>query len=178
MTKKIVTLAGDGIGPEIMAAGLEVLAAVAPKIGFDYSLEDKPFGGAGIDATGHPLPQDTLEAAKGADAILLAAIGSPEYDNAPVRPEQGLLAIRKELNLFANIRPVRIFDALKHLSPLKPERIEGVDFVVVRELTGGIYFGEHILKEDTAHDINDYSAEEIRRIMRQAFKIAQGRGKK
>ena len=168
MTKKIVTLAGDGIGPEIMAAGLEVLAAVAPKIGFDYSLEDKPFGGAGIDAAGHPLPQDTLKVAKGADAILLAAIGSPEYDNAPVRPEQGLLAIRKELNLFANIRPVRIFDALKHLSPLKPERIEGVDFVVVRELTGGIYFGEHILKEDT----------EIRRIMRQAFKIAQGRGKK
>jgi len=163
MTKKIVTLAGDGIGPEIMAAGLEVLAAVAPKIGFDYSLEDKPFGGAGIDAAGHPLPQDTLKAAKGADAILLAAIGSPEYDNAPVRPEQGLLAIRKELNLFANIRP---------------ERIEGVDFVVVRELTGGIYFGEHILKEDTARDINDYSAEEIRRIMRQAFKIAQGRGKK
>ena len=84
MTKKIVTLAGDGIGPEIMAAGLEVLAAVAPKIGFDYSLEDKPFGGAGIDAASHPLPQDTLKAAKGADAILLAAIGSPEYDNAPV----------------------------------------------------------------------------------------------
>ena len=162
MTKKIVTLAGDGIGPEIMAAGLEVLAAVAPKIGFDYSLEDKPFGGAGIDAASHPLPQDTLKAAKGADAILLAAIGSPEYDNAPVRPEQG----------------VRIFDALKNLSPLKPERIEGVDFVVVRELTGGIYFGDHILKEDTARDINDYSAEEIRRIMRQAFKIAQGRGKK
>ena len=178
MTKKIVTLAGDGIGPEIMAAGLEVLAAVAPKIGFDYNLEDKAFGGAGIDAAGHPLPQDTLKVAKGADAILLAAIGSPEYGNAPVRPEQGLLAIRKELNLFANIRPVRIFDALKHLSPLKPERIEGVDLVVVRELTGGIYFGEHILKEDTARDINDYSAEEIRRIMRQAFKIAQGRGKK
>ena len=111
-------------------------------------------------------------------AILLAAIGGPKYDNAPVRPEQGLLAIRKELNLFANIRPVRIFDALKHLSPLKPERIEGVDFVVVRELTGGIYFGEHILEEDKARDINDYSADEIRRIMRRAFKIAQGRGKK
>ena len=104
--------------------------------------------------------------------------GGPKYDNAPVRPEQGLLAIRKELNLFANIRPVRIFDALKHLSPLKPERIEGVDFVVVRELTGGIYFGEHILEEDKARDINDYSADEIRRIMRRAFKIAQGRGKK
>ena len=145
MTKKIVTLSGDGIGPEIMAAGLEVLDKVASKIGFDYDIDAKPFGGA---------------------------------DNAPVRPEQGLLAIRKELNLFANIRPVRIFDALKHLSPLKPERIEGVDFVVVRELTGGIYFGEHILEEDKARDINDYSADEIRRIMRRAFKIAQGRGKK
>ena len=178
MTKKIVTLSGDGIGPEIMAAGLEVLEKVASKIGFDYDIDAKPFGGAGIDAEGHPLPKSTLDAAKSADAILLAAIGGPKYDNAPVRPEQGLLAIRKELNLFANIRPVRIFDALKHLSPLKPERIEGVDFVVVRELTGGIYFGEHILEEDKARDINDYSADEIRRIMRRAFKIAQGRGNK
>ena len=178
MTKTIVTLAGDGIGPEIMAAGLEVLEAVAKKNNFDYTTVAKPFGGAGIDAAGHPLPEDTLEAAKTADAILLAAIGSPQYDNAPVRPEQGLLAIRKELNLFANIRPVKIFDALKHLSPLKPERIEGVDFVVVRELTGGIYFGEHILEDEKARDINDYSADEIRRIMHKAFKLAQMRGKK
>lgn len=176
--KKIVTLAGDGIGPEIMAAGLEVLNVVAQKIGFEYETQAKAFGGAGIDASGHPLPADTLEAAKSADAILLAAIGSPQYDNAPFRPEQGLLAIRKELNLFANIRPVRIFDALKHLSPLKPERIEGVNFVVVRELTGGIYFGEHILNEESARDINDYSADEIRRIMRKAFEIARGRNKK
>lgn len=176
--KKIVTLAGDGIGPEIMAAGLEVLNIVAQKVGFEYETQAKAFGGAGIDASGHPLPADTLEAAKSADAILLAAIGSPQYDNAPVRPEQGLLAIRKELNLFANIRPVRIFDALKHLSPLKPERIEGVNFVVVRELTGGIYFGEHILNEESARDINDYSADEIRRIMRKAFEIARGRNKK
>lgn len=178
MTKTIVALAGDGIGPEIMAAGLEVLQAVAPKIHFDYQVDAKPFGGAGIDAAGHPLPTETLVAAKAADAILLAAIGGPKYDTAPIRPEQGLLAIRKELNLFANIRPVRIFDALKHLSPLKPERIEGVDFVVVRELTGGIYFGEHILKEETARDINDYSADEIRRIMHKAFKLAQLRKKR
>ncbi len=178
MTKKIVTLAGDGIGPEIMAAGLEVLEAVAKKIDFDYELNAQPFGGAGIDQAGHPLPQTTLEAARSADAILLAAIGSPQYDTAPVRPEQGLLALRKELKLFANIRPVKIFEALKHLSPLKPERIEGVDFVVVRELTGGIYFGQHDLKETSARDINNYSTEEIERIVRKAFTIAQGRGKK
>lgn len=178
MTKKIVTLAGDGIGPEIMAAGLEVLEAVASKINFDYDIGEKPFGGAGIDASGHPLPKETLDAAKSADAILLAAIGGPKYDNATVRPEQGLLAIRKELNLFANIRPVRIFDALKHLSPLKPERIEGVDFIVVRELTGGIYFGEHQLQDESARDINDYSAQEIRRIIRKAFELARLRGKK
>ncbi|EMB90059.1 3-isopropylmalate dehydrogenase [Streptococcus mutans NMT4863] len=176
--KKIVTLAGDGIGPEIMAAGLEVFDAVAQKINFDYEIEAKAFGGAGIDASGHPLPDDTLVAAKTADAILLAAIGSPQYDKAPVRPEQGLLAIRKELNLFANIRPVRIFDALRHLSPLKAERIAGVDFVVVRELTGGIYFGQHTLTENSACDINEYSASEIRRIMRKAFAIARGRNKK
>ncbi|MCB4950621.1 3-isopropylmalate dehydrogenase [Streptococcus mutans] len=176
--KKIVTLAGDGIGPEIMAAGLEVFDAVAQKINFDYEIEAKAFGGAGIDASGHPLPDDTLAAAKTADAILLAAIGSPQYDKASVRPEQGLLAIRKELNLFANIRPVRIFDALRHLSPLKAERIAGVDFVVVRELTGGIYFGQHTLTENSACDINEYSASEIRRIMRKAFAIARGRNKK
>lgn len=173
-----MTLAGDGIGPEIMAAGLEVLKAVAARIDFAYEIDAKPFGGTGIDAVGHPLPEETLAAAKSADAILLAAIGGPKYDKAPVRPEQGLLAIRKELQLFANIRPVRIFDALKHLSPLKPERIDGVDFVVVRELTGGIYFGEHQLNDDSARDINDYSAHEIRRIIRKAFELAQFRGKK
>ncbi|WP_019785636.1 3-isopropylmalate dehydrogenase [Streptococcus sobrinus] len=178
MTKKIVTLAGDGIGPEIMGAGLEVLEALAKKIDFAYQLDARPFGGAGIDQAGHPLPEATLEAARLADAILLAAIGSPQYDTAPVRPEQGLLVLRKELKLFANIRPVKIFEALKHLSPLKAERIAGVDFVVVRELTGGIYFGQHDLQEDTARDINDYSAEEIERIVRKAFTIAQGRGKK
>ena len=177
MTKKIVALAGDGIGPEIMEAGLEVLASIAEKTGFDFEIDRRPFGGAGIDATGHPLPDETLKAAREADAILLAAIGSPQYDDAPVRPEQGLLALRKELNLYANIRPVKIFESLKHLSPLKQERISGVDFVVVRELTGGIYFGDHILEEKSARDINDYSYEEVERIIRKAFEIARSRRK-
>ena len=177
MTRKIVALAGDGIGPEIMEAGLEVLASISEKTCFDYEIDRRPFGGAGIDAAGHPLPDETLKASREADAILLAAIGSPQYDDAPVRPEQGLLALRKELNLYANIRPVKIFESLKHLSPLKPERITGVDFVVVRELTGGIYFGEHILEEKKARDINDYSYEEVERIIRKAFEIARSRRK-
>ena len=177
MTKKIIALAGDGIGPEIMEAGLEVLEAIAKKTGFDYEIDRRPFGGAGIDVAGHPLPAETLKASREADAILLAAIGSPQYDEAAVRPEQGLLALRKELNLYANIRPVKIFESLKHLSPLKPERIVGVDFVVVRELTGGIYFGDHILEERKARDINDYSYEEVERIIRKAFEIARNRKK-
>ena len=177
MTKKIVALAGDGIGPEIMEAGLDVLEALAKKTCFDYEIDRRPFGGAGIDAAGHPLPDETLKASREADAILLAAIGSPQYDDAPVRPEQGLLALRKELNLNANIRPVKIFESLKHLSPLKPERITGVDFVVVRELTGGIYFGDHILEEKSARDINEYSYEEVERIIRKAFEIARSRRK-
>ena len=177
MTKKIVALAGDGIGPEIMEAGLEVLASIAKKTDFDIEIVKQPFGGAGIDAEGHPLPETTLKASREADAILLAAIGSPQYDDALVRPEQGLLALRKELNLYANIRPVKIFDSLKHLSPLKPERIAGVDFVVVRELTGGMYFGDHILEDRKARDINDYSYEEVERIIRKAFEIARNRRK-
>lgn len=177
MTKKIVVLAGDGIGPEIMKAGLQVLQVVSEQVGFHYKIEEKAFGGAGIDEKGHPLPEDTLQAAKNADAILLAAIGGPQYDEASVRPEQGLLALRKELHLFANIRPVKIFDPLKHLSPLKEERIAGVDFVVVRELTGGIYFGDHILEEKSARDINDYTVQEIERIIRKAFEIATKRQK-
>ena len=177
MTKKIVALAGDGIGPEIMEAGLAVLEALASKTGFDYEIDRRTFGGAGIDAAGHPLPDETLKASREADAILLAAIGSSQYDGAAIRPEQGLLALRKELNLYANIRPVKIFDSLKHLSPLKSERIAGVDFVVVRELTGGIYFGDHILEERKARDINDYSYEEVERILRKAFEIARNRRK-
>ncbi|MBF0777231.1 3-isopropylmalate dehydrogenase [Streptococcus cuniculi] len=178
MKKTIVALAGDGIGPEIMAAGLQVLEAVRSSLGFEYEVVEKAFGGAGIVAKGHPLPQDTLEACRRADAILLAAIGSPKYDHALVRPEQGLLALRKELGLYANIRPVTIFPALKHLSPLKEERIADVDFVLVRELTGGIYFGDHELQEDVARDVNKYQAFEIERILRQAFELARIRKKK
>lgn len=178
MKKRIVALAGDGIGPEIMAAGLQVLEAVKASLSFEYDLVEKAFGGAGIDATGHPLPQATLEACRQADAVLLAAIGGPRYDNASVRPEQGLLALRKELGLYANIRPVTISPALKHLSPLKEERIADVDFVVVRELTGGIYFGEHELKTDLARDVNEYQTDEIERILRRAFELAQRRKKK
>ena len=164
MAKKIVALVGDGIGPEIMEAGLEVLEALAEKTGFDYEIDRRPFGGADIDAAGPPLPDETLKASREADAILLAAIGSPQYDGAAVRPEQGLMALRKELNLYANIRPVKIFDSLKYLSPLKPERISGVDFVVVRELR-------------KARDINDYSYEEVEWIIRKAFEIARNRRK-
>ncbi|MBF0818942.1 3-isopropylmalate dehydrogenase [Streptococcus acidominimus] len=178
MKKTIVALAGDGIGPEIMAAGLQVLEAVRSSLGFEYEVVEKAFGGAGIEAKGHPLPQDTLEACRRADAILLAAIGSPQYDQALVRPEQGLLALRKELGLYANIRPVKISPALKHLSPLKEERIANVDFVVVRELTGGIYFGEHLLTDHAARDVNEYQAVEIERILRQAFELARTRKKK
>ncbi|VLI07836.1 3-isopropylmalate dehydrogenase [Streptococcus pneumoniae] len=177
MAKKIVALVGDGIGPEIMEAGLEVLEALAEKTGFDYEIDRRPFGGADIDAAGPPLPDETLKASREADAILLAAIGSPQYDGAAVRPEQGLMDLRKELNLYANIRPVKIFDSLKYLSPLKPERISGVDFVVVRELTGEIYFGDHILEERKARDINDYSYEEVEWIIRKAFEIARNRRK-
>ncbi|BDE09688.1 3-isopropylmalate dehydrogenase, leuB [Lactococcus cremoris] len=176
MTKKIVTLAGDGIGPEIMSAGLRVLKAVSKKIAFEYELVAKDFGGIAIDKHGHPLPEETLQAVKNADAILLAAIGHPKYNDAKVRPEQGLLALRKELGLYANVRPLKIYPALKNLSPIR--NIENVDFVVIRELTGGIYFGQHELSDEKARDINDYTADEIRRILHFAFKIAQNRPRK
>ncbi|MFS1663964.1 3-isopropylmalate dehydrogenase [Streptococcus sp. zg-JUN1979] len=178
MTYHIVTLAGDGIGPEIMQAGLEVLACVSQKVGFSYETRAYDFGGAAIDSHGHPLPEETLKAAKSADAILLAAIGSPQYDKAAIRPEQGLLALRKELDLFANVRPVKLFEAIEHLSPLKNDRIRGVDFIVVRELTGGIYFGEHVLEADRACDTNSYTAVEIERIMHKAFQLARHRRNK
>lgn len=178
MPYKIVALPGDGIGPEIMASALKILEVVSQKYAFDYLIEEKAFGGAGIKASGTPLPADTLVACQQADAILLAAIGDPQYDKAEIRPEQGLLALRKALNLYANVRPVKLFDSLKDLSPLKPHIIEGVDFVFVRELTGGIYFGKHLLTDDQASDSSTYTTREIERILHTAFHIAQKRRQK
>jgi 3-isopropylmalate dehydrogenase len=140
---RITLLAGDGIGPEITAVARQLLDAVSLRHGFELSYDEQPMGGAAIDATGEPLPQSTLEACRAADAVLLAAIGSPQYDSLPreQRPESGLLGLRAGLGLFANLRPVKIIPALAGASTLKPEVIEGVDLLVVRELTGGVYFG-------------------------------------
>ena len=177
--KSIVCLAGDGIGPEIMQGTLDVLAVIAQQYQLDLEFNSYPFGGAGIDSEGAPLPAATLAACRQADAILLGAIGGPKWEDAPVRPEQGLLALRQALQLFANIRPVSVTPALAHLSPLKAERVAGTDLVVVRELTGGIYFGEpRELSATAALDTCVYSAEEIRRIVRYAFELAQTRRKR
>ena len=174
MTARIATLPGDGIGPEIMVAARELLDRVG-----DFELTEHAIGGASIDAHGTALTDDTLDACAGSDAVLLAAVGGPKWDvevakdvSAP-RPEQGLLGLRKGLGLFANLRPVRPSPALLDASPLKRERIEGTDLLVVRELTGGIYFGESGRDGDTAHDDCAYSVPEIERIARVAFRSAR-----
>jgi 3-isopropylmalate dehydrogenase len=168
---RIVLLPGDGIGPEIMAAAKELLAAVG-----DFETEEHLVGGASIDAHGTPLTDDVLDACRSAGAVLLGAVGGPKWDTtdpgAP-RPEQGLLGLRKGLGLFANIRPVRPSPALLDASPLKRERIEGTDLIVVRELTGGIYFGDRGLDGDTAHDTCVYSTSEIQRIAMVGFRMAR-----
>lgn len=178
MKKKIVILAGDGIGPEIMAAALAVLEAAAPET---FEFIEKPFGGAGIEAAGVGLPEDTLAACQTADAILLGAIGGPAgspWEKASQTPEQGLLALRKELNLFANIRPIAVPDALLPLSPVKEAIVQGTEFVVVRELTSGIYFGEpRELGATEAYDTCRYTVQEITRIAKIAFDIAMTRKK-
>ncbi len=173
MTPRIVLLPGDGIGPEITAPAVQVLNAVAS---FDY--EEHVFGGASIDAHGTALTDDTLAACRGADAVLLAAVGGPKWDTtdpARPRPEQGLLGLRKGLGLFANLRPVRPVPALYDASPLKREVIERTDLLVVRELTGGIYFGEKTRTEDAASDMCVYTRAEIERIARIAFGAARSR---
>jgi 3-isopropylmalate dehydrogenase len=171
---KIVTLPGDGIGPEVLAAALEILDEVAPDLTYDEQL----IGGAAIDATGTALPDATLEAARRADAVLLAAVGGPRWDTtdpAKPRPEQGLLGLRHGLGLYANLRPVRPLPALYDASPLRREIIERTDLLVVRELTGGIYFGDKGRADGRAHDVCEYSVEEIERIARTAFAAARSR---
>jgi 3-isopropylmalate dehydrogenase len=169
---KIVTLPGDGIGPEVLAPAVELLERLVP----DVEVEEHVFGGASIDAHGTALTDEVLAACRASDAVLLAAVGGPKWDTtdpAKPRPEQGLLGLRKALGLFANLRPVRPVPALYDASPLKRERIEGTDLLVVRELTGGIYFGEKTRTETTASDLCSYSAEEVRRIADVAFRAAR-----
>lgn len=174
---KIVTLPGDGIGPEICAPAVAILQRFVP----DLEVEEHVFGGASIDAHGTALTDDTLAACRGADAVLLAAVGGPKWDttdpDAP-RPEQGLLGLRKALGLYANLRPVRPLPALYDASPLRRERIEGTDLLVVRELTGGIYFGEKTRTADSASDLCLYTVAEVERIARTAFLAARGRRNK
>lgn len=173
---QITALAGDYIGLEIMAAGLKVLEVVGENGRFDYELHEVPFGGAAIDQTGEPLPQETLSACQQSDAVLLAAIGGPKWDHAVKRPEAGLLEIRKKLNLFANIRPTVIEEAMQQYSPLKNGK--PVNFVIVRELTSGIYFGTpRQLDENYALDTMRYTKEEVQRITRSAFELARKRKK-
>ena len=177
MHANIVVLPGDGIGPEIVAATLPVLEAVARRFGHSFQFQEHDIGGIAIDRHGEPLPATTLEAARKADAILLGAVGGPKWSdpNAKVRPEQGLLAIRKGLGLFANLRPVKPHAAALGASPIKSELLEGVDIVVVRELTGGIYFGDKTRSDTDASDLCRYTVAEIERVVRSAAALARSR---
>ena len=178
---KIGVIKGDGIGPEIVDEAIKVLNTVAAKEGIDFQYSEYLMGGAAIDATGVPLPQETIDGALNSDAVLFGAIGGPKWDNLErhLRPESGLLALRKALNAFANIRPAIVYDELVNASTLKPEVVQGVDLIVVRELTGGIYFGEPKGREgDKAYNTMVYTVSEIERIAKVAFEIAMKRGKK
>ena len=153
MKLNIAVLPGDGIGPEIMNEGVKVMKVVAEKYGHEFSFKEAICGACAIDAVGDPFPEETFNICMNADAVLFAAVGDPRFDNDPtakVRPEQGLLAMRKKLGLFANVRPVATFDCLLHKSPLKDELLKGADFVVIRELTGGMYFGDKYQDNDKA----------------------------
>ncbi len=180
MNFKIATLPGDGIGPEVTDQAIKALKAIGETFDHQFDFRFSPVGAAGIDAATDPYPAETHENCENADAILFGAIGDPKYDNDPktkIRPEQGLLRMRKMLGLYANIRPVKVYPSLIHRSPLKTELIEEVDFVVVRELTGGIYFGARGRSEDlnTAFDTMIYTRDEIKRIIRLAFDHARKR---
>jgi 3-isopropylmalate dehydrogenase len=183
MKKNIAVIEGDGIGPEVTKQSVKVLNSIAENFGHEFTYTYCLLGADAIDKTGSPLPQETIDVCLDSDAILFGAIGHPKYDNDPtakVRPEQGLLGLRKALQLFANIRPVTTYPSLHHLSPLKTKNIEGVDFVIYRELTGGIYFGAKKINEEQTQASDDcvYSKEEIERIAHLAFKHAQNRRKK
>lgn len=178
MKLNIAVLAGDGIGPEIMEQGVAVVKAVAERFAHDVSFTPALCGAAAIDRVGNPFPEETFTTCMNADAVLFAAVGDPKFDNDPtarVRPEQGLLAMRKRLGLFANIRPVQTFTGLIHKSPLKDEIVSGADFVCIRELTGGMYFGEKYQDDNKAYDTNYYTREEVERILRVAYDYAMKR---
>jgi 3-isopropylmalate dehydrogenase len=181
MNKRITVIEGDGIGPEVTRQSVRVLDAVALQYDVTFEYTYCLMGAVAIDATGNPLPDATIESCLNSDAILFGAIGHPKYDNDPsaaVRPEQGLLKLRKALQLFANIRPVTTYPSLQHLSPLKPQQTDGVDFVIYRELTGGIYFGNKTTDGNRAVDECVYTREEIERVAHPAFQMARQRRKK
>ena len=182
MEAKIILLPGDGVGPEVVNEGRKVLEAVAVSYGHRFDFEERPIGGVAIDETGDPLPESTLEACRSAAAVLLGAVGGPKWDDphADVRPEQGLLGLRQGLQLYANLRPIRIIPELEEASPLRPELVRDVDILIVRELTGGLYFGEPRLLETIdgrrrAVDTLEYNEDEIRRVVRLAFQLAERR---
>ncbi len=175
---RVLVLRGDGVGPEVIAPCLPILETVGAAYGLSFVFEEGLLGGAAIDACGTPLPQETLEAARRADAVLLGAVGGPKWDRYTIRPEAGLLGIRAELGLFCNLRPARLFPVLSRLSPLKrPEEDGGFDLMIVRELTGGLYYGPRAYNNERAHDTMAYTRAEIERIGRRAFALARSRRK-
>ena len=180
MKAKIAVLPGDGIGPEIMEQGVAVMQAICKKFGHEFSYKYAICGADAIDKVGDPFPEETFQTCMEADAVLFASVGDPKFDNNPaakVRPEQGLLAMRKKLGLFANIRPVETFDCLVHKSPLKEELVKGADFICIRELTGGMYFGEKKEGDDVAYDTNYYTRKEVERILKVGYEYARKRRK-
>ena len=180
MDFKIAVLAGDGIGPEISVQGVNVMKAVCAKFGHKVEFNYAICGADAIDKVGDPFPDSTYQVCRDADAVLFSAVGDPKFDNNPtakVRPEQGLLAMRKKLGLFANVRPVQTFKCLLHKSPLRPELVEGADFLCIRELTGGMYFGEKYQDDEKAYDTNMYTRPEIERILKVGFEYAMRRKK-
>ncbi|MCQ4164285.1 3-isopropylmalate dehydrogenase [Tahibacter harae] len=180
MKARIAVLPGDGIGPEVTAAAVSVLRHIAAHHGHEFEFSEHAIGGCAIDAHGDPLPAETLIVCKQADAVLLGAVGGPQWSDpkAKLRPEQGLLRLRAELGVFANLRPVRVHPRLAPLSPLKSERLAGVDLLFVRELTGGAYFGAKTRTADTATDETRYTTAEIERVLRRAFQLARTRGRR